>query len=84
MHRYYVYILASKPYGSLYIGVTRDLLGRVQQHRDGLLAGFTKRYNVTRLVHYEEFHDIRLAIQREKSLKRWPRDWKARSASALS
>ena len=73
---YFVYILASKHYGTLYIGVTRCLVGRVIQHRDELIEGFTKRYGVKRLVHYEIFQDVRDAIQREKSLKRWPRDWK--------
>ena len=73
---YCVYILASKFYGSLYIGVTRCLVGRIIQHRDEFIEGFTKRYGVKTLVHYEVFDDIRVAIQREKSLKRWPRDWK--------
>ncbi len=73
---YFVYILASKPYGARYIGVTRQLIGRGIQHRDELIEGFTKRYGVKRLVHFEVFQDIRIAIQREKSLKRWPRDWK--------
>ena len=76
MQTYCVYILASRPYGTLYIGVTRGLVGRVIQHRDELIEGFTKRYGVKRLVYYEAFDDIRLAIQREKSLKRWPRGWK--------
>jgi putative endonuclease len=73
---YFVYIVASKPYGTLYIGVTNDLLRRAIEHRDGLVAGFTKKYAVKVLVHFEVFSDITVAIQREKSLKRWPREWK--------
>jgi putative endonuclease len=73
---YCVCILASKFYGTLYIGVTRCLVGRAMQHRDKFIDGFTKRYGVKTLVHYEVFDDIRIAIQREKSLKRWPRAWK--------
>ena len=76
VHTYYVYILASKAYGTLYIGATRCLIGRVIQHRDEFVEGFTKRYGVKRLVYYEVFDDIHIAIQREKSLKRWPRAWK--------
>lgn len=73
---YFVYILASKPYGTLYIGISSCLIGRILQHRDELIDGFTTRYGVKRLVHYEVFGDVLMAIQREKSLKRWPRDWK--------
>ena len=71
-HRYHVYILASRT-RRLYVGITRDLPRRLHQHRAGLLPGFTHRYGVTRLVHAEEFDDVRLAIAREKQLKRWPR-----------
>jgi putative endonuclease len=73
---YFVYIVASKPYGTLYIGVTNDVVRRAVEHRDGLVPGFTKKHSVKTLVHYEVFSDIAVAIQREKSLKRWPRDWK--------
>ena len=76
MQTYCVYLLASKPYGTLYIGVTRCLVGRVLQHREEFVDGFTKRYGTKSLVYYEAFDDIRVAIQREKSLKRWPRAWK--------
>ena len=68
--------LPSRPYGTLYIGVTSALIGRVIQHRDELIEGFTKRYGVKRLVYYEVAGKPLLAIQREKSLKRWPREWK--------
>ena len=71
-----VYILASKPHGTLYIGVTSDLVERVWQHRSGAVDGFTKRYAVTSLVRFEQFGDMASAIAREKQLKRWHRQWK--------
>ena len=70
------YILASRPYGTLYIGVTSSLLSRVAEHRDEVFKGFTSKYGVKRLVWYEQHELMTKAIQREKSLKRWPRDWK--------
>ena len=73
---YCVYILASKPQGTLYIGVTNDLLRRVYEHREGLVDGFTKSRGVKRLVHYECYDRVEAAIQREKTMKHWPRDWK--------
>ena len=73
---YHVYILASARNGTLYVGVTGDLAARIWQHRNGELPGFTKRYNVTRLVHLEEFADVNEAIAREKVLKKWRRAWK--------
>ena len=73
-HRsYWVYVLASKPHGTLYIGVTNSLERRVWQHRTGMIAGFTKRYRVTRLVYFEDFRDIGNAIARETELKGWLR-----------
>ena len=75
-HIYFVYILASQPQGTLYIGVTNDLRRRIEEHREGTASVFTNRYGVTMLVWYEQFANIETAIQREKSLKRWPRDWK--------
>ena len=71
-----VYILASGRYGTLYIGVTSDLLQRLHQHREGVTGGFTSRYKVHRLVRYELFGDMEGAILREKQLKRWHRPWK--------
>ena len=71
-----VYILASKPYGTLYIGVTSDLMGRLYQHREGSIRGFTSRYKVVHLVRYEMFGEMVAAIEREKQLKRWHRQWK--------
>jgi putative endonuclease len=75
-HVYFVYMLASGHHGTLYIGVTNDLLRRVSEHREGLVPGFTRRYGVKWLVWYEQHVDIRDAIVREKKLKRWRRDWK--------
>ncbi len=72
----YVYILACKRNGALYIGVTNDLLRRVSEHRDGMTGGFTRRYEVKMLVYYEELASIVEAIQREKTLKHWVRRWK--------
>jgi putative endonuclease len=73
---YYTYILASRINGTLYVGVTNDLLRRTIEHREHMVDGFTKRYNVTRLVHYEVFGEIAAAIAREKQLKNWKRAWK--------
>ncbi|WP_068074128.1 GIY-YIG nuclease family protein [Novosphingobium lentum] len=70
------YILASRPYGTLYIGVTSDLVRRLWQHRNGALPGFSDRYAIYRLVRYELFGDMDLAIAREKQLKNWHRPWK--------
>ena len=72
-----VYILASGKHGTLYVGVTSNLLGRLQQHRQGLIQGFTSRYGVTRLVHFEMADTMEAAMVREKQLKKWNRDWKA-------
>ncbi len=71
-----VYIMASKPYGTLYTGVTSDLVKRVWQHKQGVAEGFTKKYKVTRLVWYEQWDLISDAIGREKRIKEWKRDWK--------
>jgi putative endonuclease len=73
---YFVYILASRRNGTLYVGVTNDLISRVQEHREGLVPGFTKRYTVKLLVYFEEHSDINEAILREKRIKRWRRKWK--------
>lgn len=71
-----VYLLASGRYGAIYIGVTTDLITRLWQHRNGKHPGFTKRYRVHRLVHYEVFGEMEPAILREKQLKNWHRQWK--------
>jgi putative endonuclease len=73
---YYVYILASRPQGTLYIGVTNDLIRRTYEHREGLVDGFTKRHNVKTLVYYELHDSIERAIQRERTMKHWSRAWK--------
>lgn len=72
----YVYLLASKFNGTLYIGVTSDLVGRVYEHKMHLMKGFTQQYNVTRLVWFEEFDRVTDAIYREKQIKKWNREWK--------
>ena len=72
----YVYIMASQRNGTLYIGVTSDLVRRVHEHRTGAFAGFTERYDVKLLAWFEVHDAIEAAIQRETSLKRWRRDWK--------
>jgi len=76
MKSYYVYILASRRNGTLYIGVTNDLIKRVYEHRNDLVEGFTKGHQVHRLVYYEQTNDIRSAITREKQMKKWKRRWK--------
>ncbi len=73
---YFVYILASKRNGTLYIGVTSDLVKRVYEHKNDLVEGFTKKYQVHQLVYYEVTDDIESAIVREKQLKVWKRGWK--------
>ena len=74
--KYYVYILTSEFNGTLYIGVTNNLVKRVWEHKNKLLEGFTKKFNVSLLVYYEEYLDIRDAIEREKRMKKWNRQWK--------
>ena len=73
---YYVYLLASRRHGTLYLGVTSDLPKRVWQHKQGLIEGFTKRHGVKTLVWYEQTESIESAIAREKQIKKWNRDWK--------
>ena len=75
---YYVYLLASGRYGTLYVGVTSDLIKRAWQHREASAEGFTKTYNVKQLVWYEVHRDVRAAIMREKQIKKWNRTWKTR------
>ena len=75
---FYVYILASRIGGTLYIGVTNDLVRRVAEHRLKQVESFTKKYELDRLVYFEQFDDAENAIRREKRLKNWNRDWKIR------
>jgi putative endonuclease len=76
MNQYYVYILTNKTNKVLYIGVTNDLERRVFEHKNKLVEGFTKKYNLNKLVYYEVTSDIQSALEREKQLKNWHRDWK--------
>ncbi|MBQ8465838.1 MAG: GIY-YIG nuclease family protein [Alphaproteobacteria bacterium] len=76
MKNMYVYILANKPYGTLYIGVTNNLIRRVYEHKNKITDGFTAKYNLDRLVYYEIYESEIEAIKREKTLKSWLRDWK--------
>ncbi len=75
---FYVYILSSKRNGTLYVGITNDMLRRLAEHKTVIHDGFTKKYNVTLLVHIEEFTTAYDAIEREKCIKRWKRSWKTR------
>lgn len=79
MKSYFVYILASKRNGTLYVGVTSDLTKRVFEHKQELAEGFTKKYNVKLLVYFEEYGDINQAIKREKNIKVWKRNWKLKT-----
>lgn len=74
--QFHVYIMASKRYGTLYTGVTSDLLHRIYQHKEGQADGFTKKYNVKQLVYYESHENAESAIRREKQIKDWQRQWK--------
>jgi putative endonuclease len=76
MKQYFVYILASKRNGTLYIGVTNNLIKRVYEHKTDLVDGFTKKYRVHNLIYYEIYNSIDDAIVREKRLKKWKRQWK--------
>jgi putative endonuclease len=73
---YFVYVLASRKNGTLYVGVTNDLIRGVYEHRNDLVEGFTKRYGVHLLVYHESTSDVAAAIQREKQIKKWNRAWK--------
>jgi len=75
---YYVYILANKRNGTLYIGVTNDLIKRVFEHKEKLVEGFSKKYDLSLLVYFESTSDVNSAIQREKQIKSWNRAWKLR------
>jgi putative endonuclease len=84
MHGGWVYILTNRPNGTLYTGVTRDLARRVWQHREGLSPGFTRRYGLRRLIWCEHHDTITGAIQRERTMKHWPRAWKVRLILAMN
>ncbi len=76
MSNHYVYIMASKRNGTLYTGVTTDLVRRVWEHKNKAIPGFTAKYNIHMLVHYEHFEDYMMAAHREKCIKEWKRIWK--------
>ena len=80
----YVYMLTNRPNGVLYVGVTNDLVRRVFEHRTDAVEGFTKRYGLKQLVYFETYDDIRRAIQREHTIKHWPRAWKIRTILAVN
>jgi putative endonuclease len=75
-NQYYVYILTNKTNNVLYIGVTNELIKRIYEHKNKLVEGFTKKYNVEKLIYYESTNNAYEAIKREKQLKNWHRDWK--------
>ena len=76
MSTHYVYILASRQYGTLYVGVTNDLIQRVYAHKNNFVKGFTSKYGVHKLVYFEQCEDFESAVQREKHIKEWKRKWK--------
>ena len=78
MKQYYVYFTTNKNNNVIYVGVTGNLLQRIYQHKNKIFAGFTKKYNVDKLVYYEIYNNIEDAIRREKQLKNWHREWKMR------
>ena len=84
MRSFYVYMLCSRRNGTLYIGLTSDLIKRVYEHKNNLVAGFTKKYNVHSLVWYEVHDSAETAIQREKQIKKWERPWKLRLIEELN
>ncbi|OJW51494.1 MAG: hypothetical protein BGO67_06970 [Alphaproteobacteria bacterium 41-28] len=81
---YFVYIMTNKSKGTLYIGITNNLIRRVYEHKNELTDGFTKKYKIKRLVHFEVFDYVHNALQREKTLKHWKRDWKIRLIEELN
>ena len=80
----YVYIVTNKKQGTLYIGVTNDLVRRIYEHKNKSVKGFTSRYNLTQLVYYETHEELYEAISREKKLKNWHRDWKIKLIERLN
>ncbi len=76
MYRFWIYIMSNRYRGTIYVGVTNNVYRRVPEHKTGDGGRFTSKYNLTRLVHYEEFTYVKDAIAREKQLKNWKRDWK--------
>ena len=83
-HDYFTYIVTNRPCGTLYTGVTNDLIRRIAEHRVGRAEGFTRRYGLTKLVWFEHHTDIREAILREKRIKKWNRAWKIEAIEAMN
>ncbi len=83
-HKYFVYILTNWNNKVIYVGVTNNLIRRTYEHKNKLLEGFTKKYNLDKLVYYEEYSDIRLAISREKELKKWRREKKNKLVESMN
>ena len=81
---YYVYLITNKPYGTLYTGVTSNLVRRIYEHRNGLAEGFSKQHDLSWLVWYEVHEEIIPAIAREKSIKKWRRDWKVNAIQVMN
>lgn len=81
---YYVYIISNKRHTVFYIGVTDNIQRRLYEHKTGLVKGFSKKYNLTELVYFEEYFDINEAIAREKQLKNWHREWKINLIKSLN
>ncbi len=84
MKQYYVYILANQPRGTLYIGVTGDLVKRIWQHKNDVVPSFSEKYQTHTLVYYEQHETMLAAITREKQLKKWNRDWKIKLIEAFN
>jgi putative endonuclease len=82
MGTYHLYILTNVPRGTLYVGVTNNLVRRVHEHREGVVPSFTKQYKLKMLVHFERYDDPTMAIQREKNIKHWSRVWKLKLVEA--
>jgi putative endonuclease len=76
MKSYFVYILSNKKNGTLYIGVTSNLIKRIWEHKTKIVKGFTEKYNIDKLVYYEQTENVMSALEREKQLKKWNRTWK--------
>ena len=82
--QYYVYLITNKRYGTLYVGVTNDLVRRIYEYREGAVQGFSKQHGLGRLVWFEAHDDVLAAIEREKVIKRWRRDWKMNLIQAMN
>lgn len=82
--QFYIYILTNKPFGVFYVGVTSNLSKRIYEHKTKAVEGFTKKYHLDKLVYYEIAETAEAAINREKKLKRWPREWKINMISQLN